>query len=110
MTVRYTDSARIDLETAFEWYQGQRIGLSFEFLDCLEATISTIQQIKFRKFRANKGTAGVDGVSFEAIEEQDGVAAFIAELEDRHQLDGRRRMLCGEEHRKAVCGKTARTV
>ena len=45
MKVRYTDRARIDLETAFEWYQGQRIGLGFEFLDCLEATISTIQQM-----------------------------------------------------------------
>lgn len=30
--------------------------------------------------RANKGSAGVDGVCFEAIEEQEGVAAFIAEL------------------------------
>ena len=28
----------------------------------------------------------------------------------RHQPVGRKRMLCSEEHRKAVCGKTARTV
>lgn len=32
--------------------------------------------------RANKGSAGVDGVSFEAIEDQEGVAAFIADLEE----------------------------
>jgi group II intron reverse transcriptase/maturase len=32
--------------------------------------------------RANKGSAGIDGVSFAAIEEQEGVTAFIAELED----------------------------
>src|SRR6056297_349277 len=30
--------------------------------------------------RANRGSAGIDGVSFEAIEEQGGVAALIAEL------------------------------
>ncbi|MBW6509220.1 MAG: group II intron reverse transcriptase/maturase [Desulfuromonadales bacterium] len=32
--------------------------------------------------RANKGSAGIDGVTFKAIEEQEGVTAFIAELED----------------------------
>jgi len=32
--------------------------------------------------RANKGSAGIDGVTFAAIEDQEGVTAFIAELED----------------------------
>lgn len=30
--------------------------------------------------RANKGSAGIDGVTFEAIEEQEGAIAFVAEL------------------------------
>ena len=32
--------------------------------------------------RANKGSAGIDGVTFEAIEENEGVPAFIGELEE----------------------------
>ena len=36
----------------------------------------------FSLVRSNKGSAGIDGVSFEAIEENEGVSAFIAELEE----------------------------
>jgi len=32
--------------------------------------------------RANKGSAGIDGVTFAAVEEQEGVTAFLAELEE----------------------------
>lgn len=32
--------------------------------------------------RANRGSAGIDGVTFAAIEEQEGITAFIAELEE----------------------------
>jgi group II intron reverse transcriptase/maturase len=32
--------------------------------------------------RANKGSAGIDGITFAAIEENEGVSAFIAELEE----------------------------
>ena len=32
--------------------------------------------------RANKGSAGIDGVTFEAIEEREGVSAFLAELQE----------------------------
>ncbi len=75
--------------------------------------------------RANKGSAGIDGVTFEEIEAKEGVTAFVAELAEaqigictrrtgstkcQRQRAGQRRMPCGEEHRKAVCGKIACTV
>lgn len=36
MNLSYTDRAKVDLELAFAWYEGQRRGLGFEFLDCVE--------------------------------------------------------------------------
>jgi len=36
----------------------------------------------YRLVCANKGSAGIDGVTFEAIEEGEGVDAFLAELEE----------------------------
>lgn len=39
MTLRYTDRAKDDLDTAFMWYEKQRRGLGFEFLDCVELGI-----------------------------------------------------------------------
>jgi len=31
---------------------------------------------------ANKGSAGIDGITFKAIEEKEGVTAYLAELEE----------------------------
>jgi len=45
MRLRYTDRARDDLDIAFEWYEDQRRGLGFEFLDCVEAAIETIRRM-----------------------------------------------------------------
>lgn len=45
MRLRYTGRASNDLVIAFEWYERQRRGLGFEFLDCVEAVIETIQQM-----------------------------------------------------------------
>ncbi|MBC8466429.1 MAG: type II toxin-antitoxin system RelE/ParE family toxin [Deltaproteobacteria bacterium] len=45
MRLRYATRAKDDLDIAFEWYEGQRRGLGFEFLDCVEVAIETIQQM-----------------------------------------------------------------
>ena len=45
MRLRYTEQARTDLKIAFAWYEQQRRGLGFEFLDCVEAVIETIQSM-----------------------------------------------------------------
>ena len=45
MRLRYTRRAWNDLDIAFEWYEEQRRGLGFDFLDCVEASIVTIQQM-----------------------------------------------------------------
>jgi len=45
MRLRYATRAKDDLHIAFEWYEEQRRGLGFEFLDCVEASIETIQQM-----------------------------------------------------------------
>lgn len=42
MILRYTDRALDDVELAFAWYERQRRGLGFEFLDCVEIAIKLI--------------------------------------------------------------------
>jgi len=42
MMLRYTDRSRDDLELAFAWYERQRRGLGFDFLDCVETAIQNI--------------------------------------------------------------------
>jgi toxin ParE1/3/4 len=42
MIVRYTDRAKEDLESSFAWYEAQRRGLGFDFLDCIESSIMKI--------------------------------------------------------------------
>jgi plasmid stabilization system protein ParE len=42
MKITYTDRSKDDLEVAFEWYEKQRRGLGFDFLDCVEASIINI--------------------------------------------------------------------
>jgi toxin ParE1/3/4 len=59
MIIRYTSKAKIELEQAFEWYESQRRGLGFEFLDCIEVSIKTIQSfpqmypVVYNNFRRN---------------------------------------------------------
>ncbi len=42
MKLRYTDRAKSDIELAFAWYERQRKGLGFDFLDCVELGIKSI--------------------------------------------------------------------
>jgi toxin ParE1/3/4 len=42
MKLRYTARAKDDLELAFVWYERQRRGLGFEFLDCIESAVRQI--------------------------------------------------------------------
>ena len=42
MILRYTDRAKDDVDFAFRWYEIQRRGLGFEFLDCVEMSLSNI--------------------------------------------------------------------
>jgi plasmid stabilization system protein ParE len=42
MKLRYTDRAKDDVELAFAWYERQRRGLGFEFLDCVEMVVKSI--------------------------------------------------------------------
>ncbi len=40
--IRYTDRAKDDVELAFQWYERQRRGLRFDFLDCVEMSLNNI--------------------------------------------------------------------
>ena len=42
MRLRYTQRAKHDVAFVFEWYEKQRRGLGFEFLDCIEIAIKSI--------------------------------------------------------------------
>ena len=69
----------------------------------------------YRLVKANRGNPGIDGISFDDIEKQEGLTKFLPELGKgytnyRQPHRGRLCMLLNEEHRKAVCGKTACTV
>jgi toxin ParE1/3/4 len=38
----YTKRAKIDVDIAMGWYESQRSGLGFEFLECIEGAINRI--------------------------------------------------------------------
>jgi len=42
MKLFYTNKAIVDIEIAFSWYEKQRQGLGFEFLDCIEQAVINI--------------------------------------------------------------------
>lgn len=45
MKLHYTGRAKNELDIAFAWYERQRRGLGFEFLDCVEVAIEMILQM-----------------------------------------------------------------
>lgn len=57
MRLHYTNRAKDDLETAFLWYERQRRGLGFDFLDCVEAALQGVTenpemyQVRYSDFR-----------------------------------------------------------
>lgn len=57
MTLQYTDRSKEDIELSFRWYELQRKGLGFEFLECIEKSINSIisfpemYQIAYSHFR-----------------------------------------------------------
>jgi plasmid stabilization system protein ParE len=57
--ILYTNRAKKDIELAFEWYEKQRRGLGFEFIDCIEIALKEIKtfpemyQVCYFNFRRN---------------------------------------------------------
>lgn len=50
MILSYTDRSKDDGDFAFKWYEMQRRGLGFDFLDCVEMSLSNI--LRFPKMYA----------------------------------------------------------
>ena len=42
MNLHYTSKAETDIDIAMGWYESQRQGLGFEFLDCVEEAVNRI--------------------------------------------------------------------
>ena len=42
MILHYTDKAKEDVDLAFKWYEEQRQGLGFDFLDSIELSVRNI--------------------------------------------------------------------
>jgi len=58
VNLRYSIRAKVDIDIAMGWYEGQRKGLGLEFLNCLEGAINLILEnpklfsIKYKRFRS----------------------------------------------------------
>ena len=58
MKLRYTEKSLEDIELAFAWYEKQRRGLGFDFMDCVEASLLNIirfpelYQAQYENFRS----------------------------------------------------------